>query len=110
MTIHVVEQPDVPETTYKTCEVEGILDLYFYRRIGYWLAQTFVRLKITPAGVSLLGALCGVMAGRLYLFYNIGMNLSGVGLIFVSKSLHNTDTQFARFALDGQRTGRAIHS
>ena len=66
MSMHLVEQPDAPETTYKTREVEGILDLYFYRRIGYWLAQFFARLKITPAGVSLLGALCGVMAGHLY--------------------------------------------
>ena len=45
ISMHLVEQPDAPETTYKTREVEGILDLYFYRRIGYWLAQVFARLK-----------------------------------------------------------------
>src|ERR1044071_6822681 len=60
MPMQTIEQPDTTETTYKIREVEGVLDLYFYRRIGYWLAQAFVRLKITPAGVSLLGALCGV--------------------------------------------------
>ena len=53
--MQLVEQPDVPETTYKAREVEGVLDLYFYRKIGYWLAQVFARLKITPAGVSVLG-------------------------------------------------------
>ena len=110
MTMHVVEQPDVPETTYKTREVEGILDLYFYRRIGYWLAQTFVRLKITPAGVSLLGALCGVMAGHLYFYRNLGINVAGMALHVCANALDNADGQLARLTGAGSRTGRIIDS
>ena len=56
MPMQFIEQPDALETTYKAREVEGVLDLYFYRKIGYWLAQVFARLKITPAAVSLCGA------------------------------------------------------
>ena len=110
MTMHLVEQPNVPETTYKTREVEGILDLYFYRRIGYWLAQAFVRLKITPAGVSLLGALCGVMAGHLYFYRNLGINVAGMALHVCANALDNADGQLARLTGAGSRTGRIIDS
>ena len=54
------------EATYKAREVEGVFDLYFYRPIGFWLAQFFARLKMTPAGVSLLAGIFGVVAGHLY--------------------------------------------
>ena len=78
MPMQILEQPETAETTYKTHEVEGVLDLFFYRRIGYWLAEAFARLKITPAGVSLLGALCGVMAGHLYFYRNLAINVAGM--------------------------------
>jgi len=52
MPMQIIEQADALETTYKAREVEGVLDLYFYRKIGYWLAQVFARLKITPTGVT----------------------------------------------------------
>ena len=47
------------ESTFKAREVEGVLDLYFYRPIGFWLAQFFARLKMTPAAVSLLAGIFG---------------------------------------------------
>src|SRR5205814_4262610 len=52
--------------TYKAREVEGALDLYFYRPLGFRLAEFFAHLKLTPAGVSLLAGLSGVIAGHLY--------------------------------------------
>jgi hypothetical protein len=110
MSMHLVEQPDAPETTYKTREVEGILDLYFYRRIGYWLAQFFARLKITPAGVSLLGALCGVMAGHLYFYRNLGINVAGMALHVCANALDNADGQLARLTGGGSQKGRIIDS
>jgi len=110
MTMHLVEQPDVPETTYKTRDVEGVLDLYFYRRIGYWLAQIFAQLKITPAGVSLLGALCGVIAGHLYFYRNLTINLAGMVLHVCANALDNADGQLARLTGAGSRKGRIIDS
>jgi len=53
------------ETTYKAREVEGIFDLYFYRPIGFRLAQLFARLSMKPAAVSFLSCVCGVIAGHL---------------------------------------------
>ena len=68
------------ETTYKAREVEGLLDLYFYRRLGFWLARVFARLKLPPAGVSLLGAVIGVIAGHLYFYRNLAINTAGMAL------------------------------
>ena len=36
------------ESTYKNRDVEGLLDIYFYRRIGFVLARLFARLGLTP--------------------------------------------------------------
>jgi phosphatidylserine synthase len=110
MPMQIIEQTDAPETTYKTREVEGVLDLYFYRKIGYWLAQAFARLKITPAGVSLLGGLCGVMAGHLYYYRNLGINIAGMALHVCANALDNADGQLARLIGAGSRKGRIIDS
>ena len=74
----IVERPSVVEATYKAREVEGILDLYFYRKIGFWLAQFFARLKVTPAGVTLLGGVCGIIAGHLYYYRDLRVNIAGM--------------------------------
>lgn len=110
MPMQIIEQPDTAETTYKTREVEGVFDLYFYRRIGYRLAQAFARLKITPAGVSLIGALCGVMAGHLYFYHNLAINVAGMALHVCANALDNADGQLARLTGAGSRIGRIIDS
>ena len=108
--MQILEQLNTAETTYKTREAEGILDLYFYRRIGYWLAQAFARLKITPAGVSLFGALCGVLAGHLYFYRNLAINVAGMALHVCANALDNADGQLARLTGAGSRNGRIIDS
>ena len=40
------------QSTYKAREVEGVLDLYFYRPIGFRLAEWFAQLKMTPGAVK----------------------------------------------------------
>ncbi|PYJ16586.1 MAG: CDP-alcohol phosphatidyltransferase, partial [Verrucomicrobia bacterium] len=56
------------QSTYKAREVEGVLDLYFYRPIGFRLAEFFAQLKMTPGAVTLLAGICGVVAGHLYYY------------------------------------------
>src|SRR2546430_6050314 len=64
------------EATYKAREVEGVLDLYFYRPIGFRLAEFFVQLKMTPGAVTLLAGICGVVAGHLYYYRDLRINRS----------------------------------
>ena len=110
MPVQIIEPSTTPEATYKTREVEGILDLYFYRKIGFWLAQFFARLNVTPAGVSLFGALCGVIAGHLYFYRNLGTNIIGMALHVFANALDNADGQLARLTRKESREGRVIDS
>ena len=98
------------ESTFKAREVEGILDLYFYRPIGFRLAELFARLKMTPAAVSLLAGIFGVMAGHLYFYRNLGVNIAGMVLHVCANALDNADGQLARLTHQESRKGRIIDS
>jgi hypothetical protein len=105
-------QPAIPkvESTFKAREVEGVLDLYFYRPIGFWLAQFFARLKMTPAAVSLLGGIFGVVAGHLYFYRVLSINVVGMALQVCANTLDNADGQLARLTHRESREGRIIDS
>lgn len=98
------------ESTLKAREVEGILDLHFYRPLGFRMAEFFAGLKITPAGVSLLAGLCGVVAGHLYFYRNLSINIAGMVLHVCANTLDNADGQLARLTHQASRKGRIIDS
>jgi hypothetical protein len=105
-----VAQPSVLETTYKVRDAEGLLDLYFYRPIGLRLAQVFAKINVTPAGVSLLGGLVGVIAGHLYFYRDLAVNVGGMALHVLANALDNADGQLARLTARTSRMGRIIDS
>ena len=98
------------EATYKAREVEGVLDLYFYRPIGFRLAELFAQLKMTPATVSLLAGVSGVIAGHLYYYRDLRVNIVGMVLHVCSNALDNADGQLARLTQTESRKGRVIDS
>ncbi len=98
------------ESTFKAREVEGILDLHFYRPIGFRLAGLFARLKMTPAAVTLLAGTFGVIAGHLYFYRNLSINIAGMVLHVCANTLDNADGQLARLTHRESREGRIIDS
>ena len=110
----MLQQTEAPrsglEATYKAREVEGVFDLYFYRPMGFWLAQFFARLKMTPAAVSLLAGIFGVVAGHLYYYRNLSINVAGMMLHVCANTLDNADGQLARLTHRESREGRIIDS
>jgi len=98
------------ESTFKAREVEGILDLHFYRPIGFRLAALFAQLRMTPAAVSLLAGIFGVIAGHLYFYRSIGINIAGMVLHVCANALDNADGQLARLTHQASRKGRIIDS
>src|SRR6266404_2801428 len=98
------------EATYKAREVEGVFDLYFYRPIGLRLAQFFERLKMTPAGVTFLAGLFGVLAGHLYYYRDLRINIVGMAFHVCANALDNADGQLARLTRRESREGRVIDS
>ena len=98
------------EATYKAREAEGVLDRYFYRPIGFWLAQLFAQLKMTPEAVSLLAGIFGVVAGHLYYYRDLSINIAGMVLHVCANTLDNADGQLARLTRRESRKGRIIDS
>ncbi|PYK19141.1 MAG: CDP-alcohol phosphatidyltransferase, partial [Verrucomicrobia bacterium] len=98
------------EATYKAREVEGVFDLYFYRPIGFWLARFFARLNMPPAGVSLLAGIFGVVAGHLYFYRDLSINVAGMVLHVCANAFDNADGQLARLTHRESREGRIIDS
>jgi phosphatidylglycerophosphate synthase len=98
------------EATYKAREVEGVLDLYFYRPIGFRLAECFAQLKMTPVAVTLLAGVCGVIAGHLYFYRDLRVNVVGMVLHVCANALDNADGQLARLTHRQSRKGRIIDS
>src|SRR2546421_9138013 len=82
--------------TYKAREVEGALDVYFYRPLGFRLAEFFAHLKVTPAGVSLLAGVCGGIAGDLFFLPKFVINIPGMVFHVFANSLENAGGQPAR--------------
>ncbi|HEY4282302.1 MAG TPA: CDP-alcohol phosphatidyltransferase family protein [Chthoniobacterales bacterium] len=104
--------PQIPtlESTYKARDVEGVLDLLFYRPIGFQLARLAARVRLTPVAVTTLGGICGIIAGHLYLYRDIRTNVIGMVLHVVANLLDNADGQLARLLNQKSRNGRVIDS
>ena len=103
-----VAQPPSLEATYKVRETEGVLDLYFYRRVGFQLAKFLGQLGMSPIGVTLVGGVFGVLGGHLYFYRNLAVNLLGIGLQVVANIFDNADGQLARLRNLESRTGRIM--
>jgi phosphatidylglycerophosphate synthase len=91
--------------TYKARDVEGTLDIYFYRPIGFVLAKGFARVGFTPSMVSLLGAIIGIFAGHLYFYRDLRLNIFGMLLHVGTNILDNADGQLARLTNRGSLSG-----
>jgi phosphatidylglycerophosphate synthase len=98
------------EATYKTREVEGFADVYFYRKIGFWLAQRFAERGIRPVTVTLLGGVFGIAAGHLYFYPLLAINLLGIGFHVLANALDNADGQLARLTNQQSHSGRILDS
>ena len=98
------------EATYKARDVEGILDLFFYRKVGYQLARLSAALHLKPVTVTVVGGICGIVAGHLYFYRDLTTNIAGMFLHIVANLLDNADGQLARLLNQKSRSGRVIDS
>ena len=65
---------------------------------------------MTPAAVTLLGGICGVVAGHLYYYRDLRINIVGMVLHVCANALDNADGQLARLTQKETRKGRIIDS
>src|SRR5581483_585204 len=96
------------ESTYKAREIEGVLDLYFYRKLGFQVARFAATLGLSPAAVTCLGGLLGIAGGHLYYYGDIRLNLAGMLLQVGANVFDNADGQLARLTQRQSRSGRIL--
>ncbi|MEN3369357.1 MAG: hypothetical protein V7609_1500 [Verrucomicrobiota bacterium] len=96
------------EATYKSREIEGFLDLHFYRKVGFQLARFFAWAGVTPNGVTLLGTLIGIAAGHLYFYRDLTTNVLGMCLHIFANAMDNADGQLARLTNRLSPSGRVV--
>jgi phosphatidylglycerophosphate synthase len=103
-------QATTVEATYKLREAEGVIDLYFYRKVGFFIARLFQALGATPIVVTLIGGGLGIAAGHLYFYRDLRTNIAGMLLHICANAFDNADGQLARLTQRGSREGRIIDS
>ena len=96
------------EKTYKAPELEGWIDIYFYRKVGFQLARLFATLGMTPTAVSVIGCISGVIAGHFYYYRDLRLNIFGMLLHIAANAFDNADGQLARLTNQTSRMGRLI--
>lgn len=94
------------ESTYKSADTEEILDRIFYRKVGYVLAVASRALGFTPNVVTFISVIFGVVAGHLFFYQNLTINLIGVFLLITAEALDGADGQLARLTNTYSRYGR----
>ena len=101
-------QRDAVEATYKSREIEGFLDLHFYRKVGFQLARFFAWAGFTPNAVTILGTLIGIAAGHLYFYRDLATNVVGMCLHVFANAMDNADGQLARLTNRYSPSGRVL--
>ena len=96
------------EATYRAREIEGFLDLHFYRKIGFQLARFFAWAGVTPNGVTLMGTAIGIVAGHLYFYRDLTTNVVGMCLHVFTNAMDNADGQLARLVNRQSPSGRVL--
>jgi hypothetical protein len=96
------------EATYKSREIEGFLDLHFYRKVGFQLARFFAWARVTPNGVTLLGTAIGIASGHLYFYRDLATNVVGMCLHVFANAMDNADGQLARLTNRLSPSGRVL--
>ena len=96
------------EASLKSIETENMIDLYFYRPIGFQLASALRNTGITPNMITLFSIFVGVGAGFLFYFNDLTNNLIGVFLLVAANVLDCVDGQLARLTGLKSKIGRIL--
>jgi len=73
--------------TLKSSDTEEFIDIYFYRRIGYWVARASAAVGITPNAITIVSIFWGILAGHLMMYEDIWINLLGVLSLIIANTL-----------------------
>ncbi len=96
------------QSTLKSSDTEELIDIYFYRPIGFALALFFRAIGITPNPVTIASIFIGMTGGYLFYFEDLSINIIGMLLLMFANSLDSADGQLARMTNNKSRLGRVL--
>lgn len=96
------------ELALKSRETEELIDIYFYRPLGYVVAKIAARVGLTPNIITILAGIIGVIAGHLFYYSSLKVNLIGVVLFIVSDVFDSADGILARITNYKTTMGRIL--
>ena len=92
---------------YKAYEIEELVDIYFFRRLGYLVAHAARLSRLTPNAVSIVAALVG-MAGGVLLYWP-RLALAGFGLLILHGIVDSADGQLLGLPPTPRPGRRGVH-
>jgi phosphatidylglycerophosphate synthase len=96
------------ESTYKARDVEEVIDIYFYRPVGYVIARASQLIALTPNTVTIISIFVGMLAGHLFYYRDLRINLIGILLLVTAEAMDSADGQLARMTNTRSRFGRIL--
>jgi len=91
---------------FKAYEIEELVDIYFFRRLGYLVAHAARIIRLTPNAVSIAAALIGVAGGIVLYWPELG--LVGFALLIAHGVVDSADGQLARLTNTTSDLGRIL--
>jgi hypothetical protein len=91
---------------YKAYQIEEFLDIVFFHPLGYMVAKTAFRLKLTPNQITYVSMFFGIAGGLMLAKKDIVY--LGFSLLIVSSIFDSADGQLARMTNKGTLAGRIL--
>jgi phosphatidylglycerophosphate synthase len=91
---------------FKAYEIEELVDVYFFRPLGFILARCAAAFGLTPTQVTVFGALVGITGGAL--LYDQRLGLYAFALLILHGIIDSADGQLARLTGRVTELGRAL--
>lgn len=96
------------EATFKSKDTEESIDILFYRPVGYRLALISEKLKITPNTITVISIFWGILAGHLFYYQDLYINVIGMLSLIFANALDSADGQLARITNTRTKLGRFL--
>lgn len=92
----------------KSGDTEEWIDLIFYRPLGYQWALLFRKAGISPNAITVAAIVLGVVAGFLFYFEDMRLNVAGMLLLVWANTYDSADGQLARMTGQSSEMGRIL--
>ncbi len=96
------------QASLKSADTEEWIDLLFYRPVGYRWALLFEKMGVSPNAVTIASIFLGVIAGCLFYFNNMLINMIGMCFLVWANMYDSADGQLARMTGQKSELGRIL--